>query len=109
MLAESENLIRELQESKDFRECEGEGVRSETENYNNLTQMALASVKIISDSVARWRNAGHPLPNQPRSGEFEVPPSPAEEVTGLVGVPDQQLPQSQGQIRSRTRGKEALK
>jgi hypothetical protein len=26
--------------------------------------MASASVKIISDTVAGWREAGHPLPNQ---------------------------------------------
>jgi hypothetical protein len=108
-IAEIEKLIGELQEAKDFLQSEGERVRREAANYTNLTQMALASVKIISDTVARWREAGHPLPNQPRSGEFEVPPSPAEDVTGLVGVPDQQLPQSQGQIRPRTRGKEALK
>src|SRR6266446_880074 len=108
-IAEIEKQIGELQEAKNFLQSEGERVRREAANYTNLTQMALASVKIISDTVARWREAGHPLPNQPRSGEFEVPPSPAEDVTGLVGVPDQQLPQSQGQIRSRTRGKEALK
>jgi hypothetical protein len=108
-IAEIEKMIGELQEAKDFLQSEGERVQRETEQYTTLTQMASASVKIISDTVARWREAGHPLPNQPRSGEFEVPPSPAEDVTGLVGVPDQPLPQSQGQIRPRTRGKEALK
>jgi hypothetical protein len=104
-IAEIEKLIAELQEAKDLLQSEGERVRREAANYTNLAQMALASVKIISDTVARWREAGHPLPNQPRSGEFEVTPSSAEDLTGSVGVPDQQLPQSQGQIRPRTRGK----
>jgi hypothetical protein len=108
-LAEIEKLIGELLEAKDFLQSEGERVQRETERYTNLTQMASASVKIISDTVAGWREAGHPLRNQPRSGEMEVTPSPAEDVTGSLRVPDQQSPQSQGQIRARSRGKEPLK
>jgi prophage DNA circulation protein len=104
-----EKLIAELLEAKDFLQSEGERVQREIERYTNLTQMASASVRIISDTVAGWREAGHPLRNQPRSGEFEVTPSAAEEVTGSLCVPDEQLPRSQGQIRARTRGKEPLK
>jgi hypothetical protein len=102
-IAEIEKLIGELQEAKDFLQSEGERVRREATNYTNLTQMASASVKIISDTVAGWREAGHPLRNQSRSSQSEVTPSLAEDVTGSVSVPDQQLPQSQGQIRPRTR------
>jgi hypothetical protein len=101
-IEEIEKLIGELQEAKDFLQSEGERVRREATNYTNLTQMASASVKIISDTVAGWREAGHPLRNQSRSSQSEVTP-PAEDVTGSVGMPDQQLPQSQGQIRPRTR------
>jgi prophage DNA circulation protein len=108
-IAEIEKLIGELQEARDFLQSEGERVRRETERYTNLTQTASASVKIISDTVAGWREAGHPLRNQPRSGEMEVTPSPAEDVTGSLRAPDQQSPQSQGQIRGRSRGKEPLK
>ena len=36
-------------------------VQRETEHYTTLTQMASASVKIISDTIAGWREAGHPL------------------------------------------------
>jgi hypothetical protein len=32
----------------------------------NLTQMASASVRIISDTVSGWREKGHPMP------EFEI-------------------------------------
>jgi hypothetical protein len=63
-IAEIEKMIGELQAAKDFLESEGERVQRETEHYTNLTQMASASVKIISDTVAGWREAGHPLPNQ---------------------------------------------
>jgi len=63
-IAEIEKMIGELQEAKDFLQSEGERVQREQEHYTNLTQMASASVKIISDTVAGWREAGHPLPNQ---------------------------------------------
>ena len=104
-IAEIEKMIGELQGAKDLLQSEGERVQRETERYTNLTQMASASVKIISDTVAGWREAGHPLPNQSRSFHFEVTPSPTEDNTGSVRVPDQQPPQSQEQIRARTRGK----
>ena len=67
-IAEIEKIIGALQEAKDFLQSEGERVQRETERYTSLTQMALASVKIIADTVAGWREAGHPLPNQPRLG-----------------------------------------
>ena len=104
-IAEIEKLIAELQEARDFLQSEGERVRRETERYTNLTQTASASVKIISDTVAGWREAGHPLRNQTRSGT----PSPTEDVTGSLRVPDEELPQPQAQVRARTRGKEPLK
>ena len=103
-IAEIEKMIGELQEAKDFLQSEGERVQRGTEQYTTLTQMASASVKIISDTVAKWREAGHPLRNHSTSTQFEVTPFPSEDGTGSVGVPD--LPsQSQGQIRARTRRK----
>jgi prophage DNA circulation protein len=81
-IAEIEKLIGELQEARDFLQSEGERVRREMERYTNLTQTASASVKIISDTVAGWREAGHPLPNQSRSSQFEVTPCPAEDNAG---------------------------
>jgi hypothetical protein len=60
-IAEVEKMIGELQAAKDFLESEGERVQREAEHYTTLTQMASASVKIISDTVAGWREAGHPL------------------------------------------------
>jgi hypothetical protein len=108
-IAEIEKLIGKLQEAKDFLQSEGERVQCEVANYTNLTRMASASVKIIFDTVAGWREAGHPLRNHSLSSQFEVTPSPAEDNTGSMRLQDQQPPSSQGQIRARTRGKEPLK
>jgi hypothetical protein len=77
-LAEIEKMIGELQQAKDFLQSEGERVQRETEQYTTLTQMASASVKIISDTVARWREAGHPLRSHSNSSQLEITPSPSE-------------------------------
>src|SRR4029450_10353928 len=105
-IAEVEEMIGELQEAKDFLESEGERVQRETEHYTTLTQMASASVKIISDTVAGWREAGHPVRNHSRSPQFDLTLPPADDNTGAARVPDQQPAQSQRQIRARTRGKQ---
>src|SRR5215470_21890 len=56
--------------------------------------MASASVKIISDTVAKWREA-RPFDINPTRGHA----FPSEDGTGSEGVPDQPS-QSQGQIRA---------
>jgi hypothetical protein len=66
-IAEIEKMIGELEAAKDFLQSEGERVHREAERYTTLTQMASASVKIISDTVAGWREAGHPVRNNLRS------------------------------------------
>ena len=73
-IAEIEKMIAELQEARDFLQTEGERVQREAEHYTTLTQMASASVKIISDTVAGWREVGHPLRNDWRSSQFDVMP-----------------------------------
>jgi hypothetical protein len=76
-IAEVEKIIGELQAAKDFLESEGERVQREAERYTTLTQMASASVKIISDTVAGWREAGHPLRDNSRSSQFDLTLSPS--------------------------------
>jgi hypothetical protein len=105
-IAEIEKMIGELQAAKDFLESEGERVQRETEHYTTLTQMASASVKIISDTVAGWREAGHPVRNHSRSPQFDLTLPSADDNTGSARVPDQQHGPSQRQIRARTRGKQ---
>jgi hypothetical protein len=102
-IEEIEKMIGELQEAKHFLQSEQERVQREAAQYTTLTQMASASVKIISDTVAGWREAGRPLQNLSRLSHFDV--TPAEDNTDSAPVPDQASPQ----IRARTRGKESLK
>jgi hypothetical protein len=104
-IAEIEKMIGELQEAKDFMQSEGERVQREAEHYTTLTQMASASVKIISDTVAGWRQAGHPLRDHSRSPQFDLTLAPAEDNTNSARLPDQHQPQSQRPIRTRTRAK----
>jgi hypothetical protein len=106
-IAEVEKLIGELQAAKDFLESEGERVQREAEHYTTLTQMASASVKIIADTVAGWREAGHPLRDHSRSSQFDLTWSPAEDNTDWTSVPDQHQPQSQRLIRARARGQQS--
>jgi hypothetical protein len=98
-------MIGELLAAKDFLESEGERVQREAEQYTTLTQMASASVKIISDTVARWRQAGHPLRDHSRSPQFDLTLSPVEDNASSARLPDQHQPQSQRRIRTGTRGK----
>jgi hypothetical protein len=76
-IAEVEKMIGELPAAKDFLESEGERVQREAEHYTTLTQMASASVKIISDTVAGWREACHPLQDHSRSSQFDLTLSPS--------------------------------
>jgi hypothetical protein len=105
-IAEIEKMIGELRAAKDLLESEGERVQRETEHYTTLTQMASASVKIISDTVAGWREAGHPVRNHSKSPQFDLTLPPADENTRSARMPHQQHAQSQRQIRARTRGKQ---
>jgi len=87
-----------LQEAKDFLDSEGERVQREAVHYTTLTQMASASVKIISDTVAGWRQAGHPLRNDWRSPQFDLTPSLAEDNSTSARLQDYPQPQSQRPI-----------
>jgi hypothetical protein len=82
-IAEIEKMIGELQAAKDFLESEGERVQRETEHYTTLTQMASASVKIISDTVAGWREAGHPVRNHLASPQFRSHSPPGRRQHGV--------------------------
>jgi hypothetical protein len=70
-IAEIERLIEQLQETRNFLESEGERIQRETARYINLTQRALASVRIIFDTLSGA--ADHHSPN---------PLSPAERARG---------------------------
>jgi hypothetical protein len=59
--AEMERLIGELQQARDHLQSEGERIEREVAHHVALSQTALESVKIISETVGEWRKAGHPL------------------------------------------------
>jgi hypothetical protein len=55
-IADIDKLMSELQTARDYLQSEGEHVRRVTDRYAHLAQTASASVKIIAESLGRWRN-----------------------------------------------------
>jgi hypothetical protein len=62
-IAEIDRLMAELQDAKIYLLSERERIERETVRYANLTLMASATTKIISDVVSQW----HPARNQQNS------------------------------------------
>ncbi len=60
-IEELDRMIGELQEARDYLQAEGERIEREAVGYTELSQTALESVRIISDTVSEWRKAGHPV------------------------------------------------
>ena len=61
-LNEIDNVIGELRSVRDFLRSEGDRVQREIAGYANVSQTAMASMKVISESMAQWRaSVGAPL------------------------------------------------
>ena len=86
-IADIEKLMEELQIARDYLEAEGERVRRLTTRYAHLTQTASASVKIIAESLGKWRapeletlsqayaaKSEAPVPNLVHGGELQPEP-----------------------------------
>ena len=54
-IGEIEKLMEELRVARDYLRSEGERVRSINARYAHLTRTASASVKIIAESMGKWR------------------------------------------------------
>ncbi len=54
-MTEIDNVILELQSVREILRKEGERVQREIGGYANLSQAAMASMKIIAESMAQWR------------------------------------------------------
>ena len=54
-IAEIEKLMEELRTARDYLKAEGERVRRMNARYAHLTSTASASVKIIAESMGKWR------------------------------------------------------
>jgi hypothetical protein len=56
-IADIEKLMAELLVARDYLQAEGERVRRINANYAHLAQSASASVKVITESIGRWRSS----------------------------------------------------
>ena len=54
-LSEIDRAIAELEEMRETLRSEGTRVQQEIAGYANLSQTAMASVKVIAESLAHWR------------------------------------------------------
>jgi hypothetical protein len=54
-IGEIERLMEELRTARDYLRSEGERVRRINAQYAHLTRTASASVKIIAESMGKWR------------------------------------------------------
>jgi hypothetical protein len=71
-IADIEKLIEELQTARDYLRAEGERLRRLTTRYAHLTQTASASVKIISESLGKWRNSEQESPSQAHAARSDA-------------------------------------
>ena len=78
-IAEIDRLIAELQDARNYLISEGERIERETVRYANLTLMASATTRIISDAVSQW----HPASNQQNASE--VTAASTEDAIGASG------------------------
>jgi hypothetical protein len=89
-IAEIEKVIAQLHKTRDSLQSEGERVQREAADYMDFTQVASASIRIISDTVREWGKAGYPVHNQPTA--LEVTPAEPANDTAETGVQVEQPP-----------------
>src|SRR5215467_12003867 len=62
-LSEIENLISELEALRDLLHAEGQRVQREISGYAQLSQAAMKSTRMVSDSVSQWKRTAEGLRN----------------------------------------------
>src|ERR1700755_2596538 len=60
-LSEIENLISELEALRDLLHAEGQRVQREISGYAHLSQAAMKSTRMVSDSVSQWKRTAENL------------------------------------------------
>jgi len=55
---EIDKLISELQSVRDFLHHESQRVQREISGYTQLSEAALKSTRIITESMSQWKNTG---------------------------------------------------
>jgi hypothetical protein len=63
-IADIEKLMAELLVARDFLQAEGDRIRRINANYLHLAQTASASVKIIAETIGKWRSSENEPVNQ---------------------------------------------
>jgi hypothetical protein len=66
-VAEIDRVIAELSRVRDMLRSEGERVQREIAGYANLSQAAMTSMKIIAESVTKWKS------QNPQAAETPAP------------------------------------
>ena len=89
-IADIDKLMEELQTARNYLQSEGERVRRITARYAHLAQTASASVKIIAESVGKWRDAEMPSQEHPAMPRTDAPDlSPVDDGEQLHKSNDQ--------------------
>jgi hypothetical protein len=89
-IADIDKLMAELQTARDFLLSEAERVRRMNARYAHLAQTASASVKVIAESLGRWRDTESGSQPAPTMLRAEAPPlSPPHEPDSEMEPSDQ--------------------
>jgi hypothetical protein len=59
-IADIEKLMAELLVARDYLQSEGDRLRRINANYRHLAETASASVKIIAETIGKWRISDEP-------------------------------------------------
>jgi hypothetical protein len=59
-IADIEKLMAELLVARDFLQSEGDRIRRINDNYRHLAETASASVKVIAETIGKWRISDEP-------------------------------------------------
>jgi len=59
-IADIEKLMAELLVARDFLQSEGDRIRRINANYRHLAETASASVKVIAETIGKWRISDEP-------------------------------------------------
>jgi hypothetical protein len=84
-IEEIEKLMEELRVARDYLRAEGERVRRINARYAHLTRTASASVKVIAESMGKWRTTEMEAATETDSGIRRTPATVARS-----GRPDAQ-------------------
>jgi hypothetical protein len=91
-IADIDKLMAELQTTRDFLQSEGERVRRVNARYTHLAETASASVKVIAESLGRWRDtesSSVPHAMMPRSESPSLSPPRDPEADAETASNDQ--------------------